>query len=72
MGRKKKKNLENMETHPELKGFDIKINEFGQIVSSLSAEELNRFLNDKVEDKKFNNRESDQNQDPNAKPHENP
>lgn len=50
---RKKKNIENPETHQELKGFDIKINEFGEITSSFSVERLNQFLNHNVEDKKL-------------------
>lgn len=54
MAEKKNKKTQ---THNELKGFDIKINEFGEIVSSYSVEKLNGFLNDKVEDKKLKDRE---------------
>lgn len=47
----------NPKTHKDLKGFDIKINEFGEIVSSLSIEQLNSFLNENVDDKKLKDRE---------------
>lgn len=50
------KNKKKPKTHEELKGFDIRINEFGEIVSSYSVEQLNEFLNDKVEDKKLKDR----------------
>jgi hypothetical protein len=50
---RKKKQTENPEVHKDLKGFDIKINEFGEIISSLKIEDLNTFLNDKVDDKKL-------------------
>lgn len=40
-------------THEDLKGFDIKINEFGEITSSYSVDNINNFLNDKVDDKKL-------------------
>lgn len=51
---KEDKNKKNKpKTHQELKGFNIHINEFGQVKSNLSQEELNIFLNEKVEDKKF-------------------
>lgn len=43
-------------THEDLKGFDIRINEFGEIISTYSVEQLNEFLNDKVEDKKLRDR----------------
>lgn len=39
--------------HEDLKGFDIKVNEFGEIVGNFNVEELNRFLNENVEDKKL-------------------
>lgn len=51
----KKKN--NLKIHQDLKGFDIKINEFGEIVSSYSVEKLNGFLDDNVEDKKLKDRD---------------
>ncbi|MBK8505550.1 MAG: hypothetical protein IPL46_27145 [Saprospiraceae bacterium] len=41
------------EAHEDLKGFDIRINEFGQIISTMPVDRLNRFLNDNVEDKKL-------------------
>lgn len=41
------------EVNEALKGFDIHINEFGEIVSTLQIEALNNFLNDNVEDKKL-------------------
>jgi len=39
--------------HNDLKGFDIKINEFGQITVNLEVDQLNVFLNENVVDKKF-------------------
>ena len=39
--------------HQELKGLDIKINEWGQIVGNTSTEELNSFLNKHVTDWKL-------------------
>jgi len=41
--------------HDELKGFDTKINEFGEMQSSFNIDKLNDFLNDNVEDKKLGN-----------------
>lgn len=49
----KKKGTPNV--HDELKGFDIKINEFGEMQSSFNIDKLNDFLNDNVEDKKLGN-----------------
>ncbi len=42
--------------HDELEGFDIKINEFGEITSSLDVEKVNQFLDQNVEDKKLKGR----------------
>jgi hypothetical protein len=53
------KNNKDPKTHDDLKGFDIKINEFGEIVSSYSVEKLNSFLDENVEDKKLKEREDD-------------
>ena len=39
--------------HEELDGFNIKINEFGEMETTVPIEKLNSFLNDKIEDKKF-------------------
>lgn len=50
------KNKKKPKTHEDLKGFDIRINEFGEIISTYSVEQLNEFLNDKVEDKKLKDR----------------
>jgi hypothetical protein len=41
------------EAHEDLKGFDIRINEFGQIISTMPVDKLNTFLNQNVEDKKL-------------------
>lgn len=39
--------------HEELRGFDIKINELGELTSNLNIEKLNDFLNENLEDKKL-------------------
>ncbi|MGB0838911.1 MAG: hypothetical protein ACPGXL_02165 [Chitinophagales bacterium] len=39
-----------------LKGFEIKINEFGQISSSMNIDKINEFLNKNVDDKKLKDR----------------
>lgn len=53
MAKKKKEKPENPDVHDELKGFNIKINEFGEIISSFEVDELNEFLNENLEDKKL-------------------
>ena len=54
---KKKPKKGDPEVHDDLKGFDIKINEFGEITSSFEVDKLNNFLNDNVDDKKLRDRE---------------
>jgi hypothetical protein len=54
------KKKETPKTHDDLKGFDIKINEFGEIISSYSVDKINSFLDDKVEDKKLSGNEEEE------------
>ncbi len=56
MAKKKDKN-KKPDVHDELKGFDIKINEFGEIVSNFDVEKINEFLDENVEDKKLKEKE---------------
>ena len=51
MSKKKKKDSEKSEK--KLEKFDIKINEFGELSSSLPIEDLNHFLDENLEDKKL-------------------
>ncbi len=53
MAKKKKEEKESPKVHDELSGFDIKINEFGEIKTNLNIDKLNRFLDENVEDKKL-------------------
>ena len=48
---KKNNDKSTAKVHDELKGFDIKINEFGEIRSSLNIDKINQFLNENVDDK---------------------
>ena len=41
------------EAHDELHGFDIRINEFGEVQSTIPVDRLNSFLNENVKDKKL-------------------
>ena len=56
MPKKKPKNGKP-EVHQELSGFDISIDAFGEIKTNVEVDKLNRFLDDKVEDKKLSGRE---------------
>lgn len=42
---------------PELEGFDVRINRFGEITSTYDIDKINAFLNKKVDDKKLRDRE---------------
>ncbi len=53
---KKKTPQEKPTVSEELKGFNIKINEFGEIISNFKVDEINEFLNENVEDKKLKER----------------
>ena len=41
----------------ELEGFDIKIDTFGEIKSTMSIDQINKFLNKNVDDKKLRDRD---------------
>lgn len=43
--------------NPELDGFDIKIDSFGEIKTNFNIDKINEFLNKNVEDKKLQERE---------------
>lgn len=49
----KKNDPKKPDLNEELEGFDIHINEFGEIVSTFEVERLNTFLNKNVDDKKL-------------------
>ena len=46
--------------HEDLEGFELTINEFGEIKSNTDVEKLNEFLNKNVEDKKFKERDDEE------------
>ncbi|MEL6123904.1 MAG: hypothetical protein AAFQ02_04115 [Bacteroidota bacterium] len=50
---KKKSKPKPADLHKDLKGFDLKIDPFGQMESTLPMSEINDFLNDKVDDPKL-------------------
>ena len=54
---KKKPKKGKPEVHDELKGFDIKINEFGEIITNFDVDKVNEFLNENVDDKKLRDRD---------------
>jgi len=50
---KKMKKKGNPSVHEDLKGFDIKINTFGEMQSNLQIDKINAFLTENLEDKKI-------------------
>lgn len=57
MARKSDKNKKNPKVNPELEGFDVRIDTFGEIRSNLNIDRINEFLNKNVDDKKLRDRE---------------
>ncbi len=59
MAKKKDKNPgeDKPKVNKELDGFDIKIDSFGEIQSSLPIDKINEFLNKNVDDKKLRDRD---------------
>lgn len=49
----KKKKRDNLKVNPLLPGFDIRINSFGEIQSNYEIDEVNKFLDKNLEDKKL-------------------
>ncbi len=64
MAKKKNNKEEAPKVHNELQGFDIKINEFGEISSNLNIDKLNKFLDDNVEDKKLMEKQEKEGKNP--------
>jgi hypothetical protein len=57
MDKKKKTEKPKPKVHQELNGFDISIDQFGEIRSNMNIEKINDFLNENVDDKKLAERE---------------
>ncbi len=63
---KKKNDKDKPDINPELEGFEIEINEFGEIKSSMDVDKVNEFLNRNVEDKKLKGREEEDEESDNS------
>ena len=57
---KKKKDKKKAQIHKDLEGFDIRINEFGEIVTTRPVDDLNEFLDENVVDKKLAGRKEEE------------
>ncbi len=57
MGKKKKEDKKKEpRVHKDLEGFEFEINSFGEITSNKTVEDINKFLNKNVKDKKLKDR----------------
>lgn len=54
----KSKKKEKPKVNKELEGFDIEIDEFGEIKTNYDINKINEFLNRKVDDKKLRDRKN--------------
>jgi hypothetical protein len=57
MAKKKSIKEDLPKVHKDLHGFNIKINTFGEISSTIDIDEINKFLNRTVDDKKLRHRD---------------
>ena len=55
--KKKDKTEPKAKVHQDLSGFEVSINEFGEIRGNMNIEKINEFLNKNVDDKKLLERE---------------
>jgi hypothetical protein len=55
--KKKEKPAPKARVHQDLSGFEVSINEFGEIRGNMNVEKINEFLNKNVDDKKLLERE---------------
>lgn len=51
--------------HKDLQGFEVSVNQFGELNASMSIDKINEFLNKNVEDKKLLDR--DESEEPKTK-----
>tara|TARA_X000001036_G_scaffold345098_1_gene324837 strand:+ start:2465 stop:2665 length:201 start_codon:yes stop_codon:yes gene_type:complete len=51
--KRKLKEEKQPQVNEKLKGFELKIDKFGEIKSSLNIDKINQFLNENVKDKKL-------------------
>lgn len=57
MANRKKKDKQKPKVHKDIEGFEISINNFGEIQSNMDIEKINNFLNKNVDDKKLRDRD---------------
>ncbi|HKK75288.1 MAG TPA: hypothetical protein VJ953_09465 [Saprospiraceae bacterium] len=59
MADEKDKKASDQTAKDSVKDFEIRLNEFGELRSNLQIEDLNKYLNAHLEDKKLKDREGD-------------
>ena len=57
---KRKIKKEAPKVHDHLEGFNIKINEFGEVTTNVAVDKLNSFLDENVDDKKLRGRSEEE------------
>jgi hypothetical protein len=64
MAKKKKSTEKKARVHKELEGFEIKINPLGEITSNYDIDQINKFLDKNVYDKKLTKKEDEEEEYP--------
>ncbi len=54
---RRKKEEKTLKVNPELEGFDIKVDSFGELKTTYDIDSINKFLNKNVDDKKLRDRD---------------
>ena len=57
MSKKGKQSAKKPKVHKDLDGFEMSIDQFGEIKSNMNIEKINEFLNKNVDDKKLAERD---------------
>jgi hypothetical protein len=59
MAKKKKSAEKKARVHKDLEGFEIKVNPLGEITSNYNIDQINKFLDKNVYDKKLTKKDED-------------
>lgn len=54
---RKKKEEKKLKVNPQLEGFDITVDSFGELKTTYNIDSINEFLNKNVDDKKLRDRD---------------
>jgi hypothetical protein len=60
MAKKKKSTEKKARVHKDLEGFEIKVNPLGEITSNYNIDQINKFLDKNVYDKKLSPKEEEE------------